>query len=198
MLIRGCSSSIIEDVWHHCQSDPSFAIAYFYFDFSDKEKQQSKNLICSLITQLSSHNSSCPDALAKLYSRNLNGQRQPTSEDLMIALKGILGGFQHAYLILDALDECQDCEELLLLIEKMTEWKLGTLHILATSRKERDIDDCVGPRVSARVDLHSALINADIQTHLRERLRNDPKLKKWPVKIHVQIEAALMEGAHGM
>ena len=192
------SSTIIENVHHHCKSDPSFAVAYFYFDFNDSQKQQSENLICSLITQLSFQSPSCPDALATLYSQYENGERRPTTESLMITLKSILGGFQHAYVIVDALDECGDREQLLALIEDITEWKLGGLHVLITSRKERDIDDCLGPRVSAQINLHSALVNVDIQTHLCERLRNDPKLKKWPTKVHKQIEVALMDKADGM
>jgi hypothetical protein len=119
-------------------------------------------------------------------------------ESLMTSLKFILEGFQHVYVILDALDECGDRGQLLSLVEEITEWKHATLHILVTSRKERDIEDCLIPWVSAQINLHSALVDADIQTHVHERLRNDSKLKKWPKKVHVQIEAALMEGAQGM
>src|SRR6266478_3239375 len=196
-LIRVHSSTIIEDVWHHCQSDMSFAIAYFYFDFSDKEKQQSENLLRSLITQLSSHNSGYSDTLTAVFSKSKNGQRQPTLEDLLITLKHMIRGFQHTYVIVDALDECQDREQLLALIEEIMSWKLGSLHILATSRQEREIEDCVGPRASAQVDLHSALVDADIEAYIHESLRNDPKLRKWSTKVHGQIETALMEGAHG-
>ena len=178
--------------------DPSSVLAYFYFDFSDTEQQQSESLLCSLTAQLSSHYSSCPDILAALYSQNLDGQRQPTMKDLMTTLKDMLGGFRNVYLIMDALDECEDQEQLLLLIQEITEWKLGTVHILATSRKERDIEDCLGPRVSAQINLHSSLVNADIRTHIQERLRNDTKLRKWSAKIHGQIEATLMDGADGM
>ena len=198
LLITDCSSTIITDILRHCQSDPTFVIAYYYFDFSDTLKQSSDSLVRSLITQLSSQSSSCPEALKSLYSVNLNGQRQPTTEDLMVTLKCIVGSFQHVYVIIDALDECRDRQQLLPLIKEIIEWKLGNLHMLATSRQERDIEVCVGPLVSAQINLHSVQVNADIHTHLRERLQNDSKLKKWPAKIHGQIEAALMDGAHGM
>jgi len=140
-------STIIEEVSHHCWSDPSSVLAYFYFDFSDTQLQQSESLIRSLITQVSSHYSTCPDLLVTLYSQHLDGQRQPTTKGLMSTLKAMLKGkgFQHVYVIMDALDECEDREQLLLLIQEITEWKLGTMHILATSRKERDIEDCLIP-----------------------------------------------------
>jgi hypothetical protein len=136
--------------------------------------------------------------LAALYSQNSDGQQQPATEELMSTLRHIIRGFQHVFVIVDALDECLDQDQLLRMIQDIMRWKLGPLHLLATSRKEQDIEDCVGPLTSAQINLHSAQVNADIQTHLHDRLRNDPKLKKWPPKVHGQIEAALMEGAHGM
>ena len=83
-------------------------MAYFYFDFGDSEKQRSENLIRSLITQLSFQTSSCPDSLAALYSQNQNGQRHPTIQSLMMTLKDIVRGFERVYMILDALDECDE------------------------------------------------------------------------------------------
>ena len=96
----------------------------------------------------------------------------------MVILKYIVGSFQHVYVVIDALDECRDQEQLLPLIEEIVEWKLGNMHILATSRHERDIEDCIGPLVSAQINLHSVWVNADIHTHLRERLKNDLKLER--------------------
>jgi ankyrin repeat domain-containing protein 50 len=116
----------------------------------------------------------------------------------MITLRHIIKGFQHVYVIVDALDECRDQDQLLAIIIEIISWKLGPLHLLATSRKEKDIEGCVGPLASTQFDLHSLQINTDIQTHIQETLKNDSKLKKWPSKVHSQIEAALMEGAHGM
>src|ERR1700736_2400935 len=127
-LIQVHSSTIIEEVEHHCQGNPTFAIAYFYFDFSNAQKEQSENLIRSLTEQLSSQCSLCPESLAALYSQSLDGQRQPSIEGLMIALKHIIGSFQHVYVIVDALDECQDRAQLLVVIEEINDWQLGTLH----------------------------------------------------------------------
>ena len=116
----------------------------------------------------------------------------------MVTLKHIIGGFKEVYVVLDALDECWDREQLLALVEEIVNWKIGKLHILATSRAEWDIADCIGPLVTAQINLCSTLVDADIQIHLHERLRNDSKLKRWPAKVHEQIEEVLMEGAHGM
>jgi hypothetical protein len=44
----------------------------------------------------------------------------------------------------------------------------------------------------------SAAVVADIQIHIRERLQHDPKLRKWPLPVQLEIEEALISGAHGM
>ncbi|KAF8527123.1 hypothetical protein JB92DRAFT_2670927, partial [Gautieria morchelliformis] len=44
-------STIIEELFRHCKSQPSFVIAYFYFDFHDKDTRPEVAL-GSLVKQL--------------------------------------------------------------------------------------------------------------------------------------------------
>jgi len=198
MLIKIRSSTIIQDVMLQCQSDQALAIIYFYFDFNDTEKQRHDNLIRSLVVQLSIQSTNTPEALNMLYSRCQDGQHQPTIDDLTTTLQYMLGGFRETFLILDALDECAEREELLALIEWIVGWKIGKLHILATSRREREIEETLEPLITSQICIQSALVDADINIHIRERLQNDLKLKKWPVNVQMEIEATLMDGARGM
>ena len=110
----------------------------------------------------------------------------------------MLQGFQHSHVILDALDECRQREDLLLLIEEVMSWKLGNLHLLATSRKEEDISDYLDPLVTDQICIQSALVEADIRVHIQERLQNDRNLKKWPANVKDEIESTLISGANGM
>ena len=198
MLIEIRSSTIIEDVLLQCQSDQALAMIYFYFDFNDADKQRHDNLIRSLVVQLPMRSSNTPEALNMLYSRCQDGQRQPTIDDLATTLQHVLGGFHETFLVLDALDKCTKREELLSLIERIAGWKIGKLHTLVTSRRERDIEETLEPLITGRICIQSALVNADINIHLRERLQSDPKLNQWPVNVQVEIETTLMDGARGM
>jgi hypothetical protein len=182
----------------HCQSDSAFAVIYFYFDFNDIEKQRHENLIRSLIVQLSMQSTNTPEALNTIYSRHQEGQQQPTTNDLVLTFQHMLGDFRQTFIILDALDECTEREELLGLIEKIVDWKLEKLHILATSRREKDIEDTITPLITGQICIQSALVDADIRVHTRERLQNDRKLRKLPKDVQIEIEKALMDGANGM
>ena len=159
-------------------------------------------MIQSLITQLSRQSKKKLNKLEALFSSCNNGGRQPDVERLLIVLKEVVEGFDEMYIVLDALDECSDREELLERIEEIQGWKLRQLHMLVTSRWLIDIKESLEPLTEphGRICIQSALVNADILTYVHEKLQNDRYLKRWSSKPKVQeeIETTLMQKADGM
>jgi hypothetical protein len=105
------------------------------------------------------------------------------------------------YLILDALDECTDREELINMIEIVAGWQLESLHMIVTSRKERDLQSSLESLVGASniIPLQSTVVDEDIRKYVRHRISVDKKLKMWQGgDMQKEIETVLMEGAHGM
>jgi hypothetical protein len=198
MLIYIHSSTIIDNILGDCKSDPAFAVGYFYFDFNDPAKQHHENALRSLITQFSIQSPSSPVALEELFSQNQNGEQQPTTAALVSTLCHILGGFQQAYVILDALDECFKRDGLLDFLRDIVNWNLGNLHILVTSRKEQDIAECLMSLVSGEINIKGACVDPDIQIYIQDRLQNDPRLRRCPAELQKEIEQTLMKGACGM
>ena len=201
--IPGCgktvlTSTIIDDVIHHCHLIPALTVVYFYFDFNDIEKQQYEKMIRSLIKQLSIQCTSTPKALESHFSSCMNGERQPRISELLTTLQQMVQEFDEIFIILDALDECKDRQGLLDSVKEIAGWKLGKLHIAVTSRSEQDIKEVLEPLVTGQICIQNALVDADIYIHLHERLQNDPKLKAWPPKVQKEIKETLMNGAHGM
>lgn len=192
------SSTIVEVIERHCQSELSSTPAYFYFDFNDSEKQKSSSLLRSLLTQLSISSHGCPEVLTKLYAECIKREQQPTDAALLTALKSIVGLLEHVYIIVDALDECSDQDELLAMITEISNWKLTNLHLIATSRRERNIEDGLTQLITAQINLGSDLVDADIQIHLSSKLDMDPKFKKWTADERLEIKDTLMQQANGM
>jgi hypothetical protein len=62
----GVSSTIIQDIIA-LRDSGSVSMAYFYFDFRDSNKQNRRDLLSSLVTQLSSRSDRCFDLLYLLY-----------------------------------------------------------------------------------------------------------------------------------
>ena len=196
------SSTIISELLRACHLRSEVSVAYFYFDFNELEKQKSDVMIRSLITQLSEQPTKELKELKLLFSFCNNGQRQPDTKSLLTVLKGILKGFNKAYVVLDALDECLDRQQLLESVEEIQRWRLPQLHMLLTSRQLPDIQEVLELWTGSqnRIHIQSALVDADILIYVHERLQNDRELKRWRNKPQVQeeIKMTLMEKADGM
>ncbi|KAH0537579.1 hypothetical protein FGG08_005645 [Glutinoglossum americanum] len=192
------SSTIIEDVRRTCEKDPGQALAYFYFDFSDSEKREVTSFLRSIVAQLHDQIDTLPDAVRKLHDQYKGGRQQPSMQDLAAALLPTLGGLKSAYIIVDALDECSGREQLLEQISDLAQCKTGNLHMLVTSRKERDIQTYLDPIVTSNCSIEIAEVDADIRLYVRNRLQKDLRMKCWPDPAKWEVEQSLASGACGM
>jgi hypothetical protein len=159
-------------------------------------------MIRSLVSQLSQQCVKIPSILETLYSSCENGQRQPSLYTLLDVLQEMIHQFPQVYIVLDALDECTNRNELMSILESIAGFQLNGLHLLVTSRKERDIESSLEGFVedSNIICLQSKLVDEDICRYVHQRLAADKNLKKWQKDpdIVCEIETALMKGAHGM
>lgn len=192
------SSTIIREVSENCGLSHDVAVAYFYFDFNDSEKQRSDKMVRSLIVQLFGQSAKESRQMESAFSSCINGQRQPDTKTLMRILKEIMESLTETYVILDALDECSDRQELLESIKEIQECKSQRLHMLLTSRRLTDIEEMLEPLISPqdRICIQSVLVDEDISIYIHERLKLSPWRKK--PEVRNEIETKLMEKADGM
>jgi hypothetical protein len=192
------SSSIIN---HLSKTQSSLATAYFFFDGRDsqRELQLHDKLIRSLIWQFSLKcGNGVPKVLADLYSHCGNGYQQPSLDDLHNVLQKILSGFNSAYIILDALDECSERDKVLHWVQTVIWHKNENLrlYLLATSRPEKDINDKLNSY--HYVDLVKASGNYNIVAYLDYQFQNDSDWQKWDQEIQDEIKSTLIKQADGM
>ncbi|KAF8507874.1 hypothetical protein JB92DRAFT_2815068, partial [Gautieria morchelliformis] len=201
--MRVSSSTIIREISRHCESDSSLAIAFFYFDFHSKDTKPPA-VLHALIRQLSPRapaktSPKIPDYLGDLFSRKGDGKQSPSSEELELTLKSIIGTFKNdVYIIFDALDECPDRPQFLKLIKEIYEWNFDKLHLLATSRYEQDIEKTLRDFVSHQVPMAESLVDGDIQVYVSRQMNDDPKFIRYSEEKRQTIKTTLMDGAHGM
>ena len=204
--IPGCgktllSSSIIEHLIQESSSKYGQAVLYFYFDFKDVEKQKHENLIRSLIQQICMRHGD-PQKLKSLYSSCETGQHQPTHEKLLVTLHQMLKIIKGAYLILDALDECAERQDLLDDIHELCRWKDANLQILVTSRKEKDIEESITLANGdiQKLCIQGPLLDDDIRKYVKSRMQNGQRLRRWRKDLQVQreIENMLVNKANKM
>lgn len=136
--------------------------------------------------------------LEQIYQQYRSGLQQPAEDTLRSLLQDMMNRMKSKYIILDALDECTDREDLLRFVRNLVDLKLKGLYVMATSRRERDIEEHLRPIADHNINIQSAVVDEDIRIYVRDRLGTDPKLKKWPQPVREEITTVMMEKANGM
>jgi hypothetical protein len=180
-----------------CETNPSSASAYFFFDGRDGQRglQLVDSLIRSLIAQFASPYGGIPATLAKLYKSCHDGKSQPSVQSLQSVLFTILESFNDIYIVLDALDECTERKDLLKWIKEMTSWRKGKLHLLATSRPEEDIAEPLRSLDPDHVYIKQDLVTHDIEMYIDCILDGEASFKQWSNEIKATIKNTLLEKA---
>ncbi|KAI9432209.1 hypothetical protein H4582DRAFT_1777559, partial [Lactarius indigo] len=201
------SSVIIRDLEDVCKA--GFALtAYFYFDFKDTAKQDSRALLSSLLVQLSHRSDVCCDILHTLYTTHRHGSEQPNDDALAQCLKTMLAalGATPIYLILDAVDECVNTsgmpsprEKVLRLVKELVGLKLANLHLCITSRPEIDIRNALEPLAAHRISLHDETgQNEDIANYVSSVVHSDSRMRRWRAEERDMVVGTLSAKADGM
>ncbi len=186
------------------------SMAYFYFDFRDVRKQGLRDLVSSLLTQISASSNPRCDILSSLYLAHDKGKNQPSDTILAECLKEMLAlpDQRPIYLIVDALDESPNTsgipsprERVLELVKELVELGLSNLRICITSRPEVDIRDVLEPLASRRVSLHDQSgQKKDIVEYVKSVVYSNSEaiMKRWRTEDKDLVIQVLSERADGM
>ena len=185
------------------------SLAFFYFDFRDKDKKQDiRNLIASLLVQLSAYSNPCCKIISHIYSVHGKGTQQPSNDILKTSLWKMLQVIvtQPTYIIVDALDECPNLsgiptprEAVLGLVKDLVELRFPNLHICVTSRPEIDIKLCLEPLASSAVSLHDESgQQKDIFDYVSGVVSSDSRMQRWRSDQKELVVEGLTKKADGM
>ena len=122
----------------------------------------------------------------------------PLHDKLLEVLRQLICGFDIAYILIDALDECSDWEEILEFIETLHKWDLWQCHILITSRKEQQIVESMMAMKPIAVDMSQMPVDNDIEKYIDSMFHSSVELKKWGPGEKSLIKQELIEKAKGM
>ncbi|KAI9434808.1 hypothetical protein H4582DRAFT_2174328, partial [Lactarius indigo] len=186
------------------------SMAYFYFDFQDVAKQSRRDLLRSLLIQLSHSSDPFCDILSRLYDAYGKGTRQPSDKALMNCLKEMLAlpNQRPVYLIMDALDECPNTSgipstrELVLdVVKELVELRVSSLRICVTSRPEVDIQYAIGRLTLRSVSLHNESgQEKDIAEYIKSVVYSpsNTMMRRWRDEDKDMVIQTLSERADGM
>ncbi|KAJ7460264.1 ankyrin repeat-containing domain protein [Mycena latifolia] len=190
--ISGSGKTILSSTIINTLRKRAEPIAFFYFDTNNSGQQTVTQLLCSLVTQLSVQTPTPDMTLAALWGSCARGQQLPTTSTLISeALIPILREFtQPVYIVIDALDECSECNKLLNSITQIVDAQLSSFHLLLTSRPEVP---CITCAVSVSLE---GCVDQDIESYVTEIMADLDV--DWTPERKAQIKAGLLERSGGM
>jgi hypothetical protein len=200
------SSAIIDDI--RVISEAKLAsMAYFYFDFRDIHKQSRRDLISSVLFQLSAQSIHYRDILHRLYLSHHSSIQALSDGVLTECLKDMLliQNEVPVYIFMDAIDECPNTsgvpsprKEILGLVEVLVNLRLPNLRLCVTSRSEIDIRVVLEPLSSFRVSLHDQTgQKEDIADYIMSFVHSDRWMRRWREEDKELVIKELTERADG-
>ena len=183
-------------------------MAYFFFDFRNTQKQHRRDLLSSLLFQLSARSDACHHIFSRFYLDHDEGVQQPSDDALSQCLTDMLKvpGQPPTYIIIDALDESPNVsgtptarEKVLECLEYLVGLQLQNVHICVSSRLEVDIRSILEPLATFRVSLHEEGGQAaDISGYIKSFVHSDRNMRRWSTVNKQLVIDTLSEKADGM
>lgn len=161
-------------------------------------KQEVTGLLHSILAQIIYRKEVLPEEIWELYEQCGQGRQQPNAALLLSALLSLLKSSSRTYLIIDALDECSELDDLLKLISQIRNDCPSQVNLLVTSRREQGVMLNPGELASSIIDLQCTMNDNDIELYIHAVLKEDPILKRWEISLKEKIYKILTDKAHGM
>ncbi|KAK4892915.1 hypothetical protein LTR27_008643 [Elasticomyces elasticus] len=192
------SSTIVEDLSSDLPQQPGVALAYFYFSFAEPQKQSYRNMLLSIVSQLSRERKLLPELAAAHASNQVSSER-----DLENMISALAKDLQRVLIVIDALDEVPECsserQDVLDGLQMLSTRSLN-IGLLMTSRPDAGIEVFMREWHVVALPIDEEAVNADIDLYVTARLSQDRRFrgKEWSTKVRQEVLDTFQQKAQGM
>jgi hypothetical protein len=132
------------------------------------------------------------------YKNCDSGTTLPSRDVLQQICSSALQHLPEAFIIIDALDECNEVSQVVAWLKKLLIAGGERLHVLITSRDKPDITDHLSKIPLQQIIHLDDFVNADIKLYIDSRMKESGQLLQWSKEIQINIRESLLAGAGGM
>jgi hypothetical protein len=158
------------------------ALAYVYFDYKNQPNQRIENIIASILKQILCQLDDLPDELETIYNTCILRHTSPDSALLTQCLIRNSKRFSSVFVVLDALDECDEkqLQKIIQLIKTLQEEKISVFLTmrphLECVRSKLYVDPVVLPIAADEQDIQNflqiELAKRDMAGSLRTKIKD--------------------------
>jgi len=174
ILLKFHSSSIIDRLESRYLSSTD-ALAFVYCSYKDRVSQTLAALVSSLVQQIARCCASLPEPVHELYNQHQSRNTRPTVSEYLNLLRDLVIMFPRTYLVIDALDECQESDETRSKFTRLLLDLPANVYLLCTSRKLGDISDLF----CSAACLEIAGSNSDVELFLTGQILRSKRLRSF-------------------
>ncbi|KAE9403752.1 hypothetical protein BT96DRAFT_973553, partial [Gymnopus androsaceus JB14] len=165
------------------------AVWYHYFDSRDNSRVKSRynGFLLSLLQQMGSDQGQIHPVLLDLHGKHKKGflDEHPSNKALEKTLRTIIENLNWGYIVIDALDECSEVDDVLELLSSYKQ----KLNILITSRHPASSCET---GFNIFLDNFGADLSHDIELYVQKNLAK----RKFPTWLYNEIIVELQQGSH--
>ncbi|KAK4207663.1 ankyrin repeat-containing domain protein [Rhypophila decipiens] len=183
-------SVVIDHLERERRDNGTSACLYVYFDHRDQRRQDANNILPCLLAQLVRQRDDASKEVNQLHqSYRLKGI-PPTLDDYLDVLASEIKKLNRVYIVVDALDECQDDDELntrdefVRALQRLPE---ANTRLLFFSRHDESIKSLVNP--DDRISI--AATESELASYVKSRINARRELKKLVESKDEEISRAL-------
>lgn len=166
------SSILLKKIISDHNEDNRIGIACFYFNFQSETAKDLASVLSSLIKQLCRRKSEIPQSLVDLYNRCTFNDKAPKVRELQAQFRTIIDTFEEVFLVIDAMDECNEChrKQFLQFIVELFHTSSSRLKIFVASRPEKDIERTFVSKAFETILIEAKRVDKDISVYVQHEL----------------------------
>ncbi|KAF3075556.1 Ankyrin repeat domain-containing protein 50 [Trichoderma lentiforme] len=184
---------VVNHLFTKLRHNPDIGIAYIYFNFRQQDDQTAEKLLMNLLKQLVQAQASLPQTIKDLYDIHEKSRTRPSLDEITAKLHSMVAAYSRTFIVIDALDECQDLSRLRLLDEIFNLQAKTGANIFATSR----INDIIRRRFNGSAIVEISADERDVLAYLDGQM----SLRRLDIindDIQGKIRVAVLKAAGGM
>jgi Cdc6-like AAA superfamily ATPase len=175
------------------QSD-SHGVAYIYCNYKAQQQEDILSLLAAILKQLSQGQLSTMKHVEQLHQRHAQCGTRPSLNDICDTLEHVLSDYLTVYIVIDALDECQDSTRRQL-VAKLRFFQTGRdVRLLVTSRPMPEI----GSDYRAALRLEVRATKEDLKRFVAGRICELSVAIRRDTVLQEMVQEKITEAAGGM
>jgi Cdc6-like AAA superfamily ATPase len=137
------AATAIDHVLYTTQKS-SLGVAYVYCNYKARGEQDVSSLLAAILKQLVQGRLSTVQHIEQLHQKHAGRGTKPSLDEIYSTLRDVLARYPTVYIVIDALDECQEGTRRQFLAKLRDLQAVQDIRLMATSRFVPDIEDAFG------------------------------------------------------